>query len=453
MPIFNPGSGFTGTPEISNWAAAQSAISAMREAAGGASLLIWPEAGQMGCFIDPLNGDGVVYEKLADIAAVSRASKALHPNWDFVSGSIVGPLVEFANNVPTMGPGGLLVSGQVENLVTNPRFEGAALPAVPTGFSVGTANGTLSIIARGTQNGWPYIDVRIHGDTLTARPWIGTNSVSVGATDEYLTTSWGIQHRSGPSAIPALRNWYSNLNSEGTVAADHRHRRFVRTTQAPAGASTVSTAIWFNTGIYDNTVYRLFLPTMNKTARPVQPVIPNAGSTGATVKQQDIITLPDNGWYRHAAGTLVVEFIQPPRRPDNPNGNNGIGLIRLENETAGEHRGLQFLDSTGQLQGFARQTGAGSVSNVGTPLAAGGRGLAALTWSGSTMQAALNAVTNATFGSSQVVPTATKLRLGQGALGNASPLIQAQAPIMQVRYFPRTMTAAELVAITTPYWS
>lgn len=452
MPSFKPGSGFTGTPEVSNWADEQNALKSFRDAAGGASLMLWPEGGQMGVFLDPPNGDGMVYEKLADYATVTRASKAWHPNWNFVSGAVVGQLIEYANNVPVLGPGGLLVSNQVENLIPNPRGEGAAAPAIPTGWTVTPgAGGTFTILGRGGQNGWPYVDIQVNGTTTeTSYIYFHTETAVAG---EVFCASVGLALLSGSTSGQLMWRIDAPTSvSPLTVIPDRVHRRFWVSGTLPSGSNRARPVLALPPASYANAVYRIYTPQLTKTAFPTPPVLPPAGTPGATVKQIDSVQIPASGWVRGDEGTIVIEYLQPPRReltaPPGP------ALFRLGDAAVqNQGRGIEIYSTTGQLRHWGRQPTLIRQNVSATIPAVGSRNLVAISWSGTAQRAALNGAVTATMTTEAISTASHLLFFGAGEGGANYNTALLPSAIMRLRFFPRVMLDAELAAMTTPYWS
>lgn len=443
MAIFNPGSGFGTDPDPSNWSTAQAALAAMREAAGGASLMLWPEAGQIGAYVAPLNGDPVIYEKLTELATdFARASKAWHQNWDFVHGSRPGSLVEFANNQPVIGPGGLLVSFSVENLLPNPRGEGS-VGAVPTNWlASGGTGGTMTVIGRGTQDGWPYVDFQLDG-TISPVGYIfmHPNAISAAAGD-VTTAAVGLAHLSGTIGGQVDLRIYVNgpsLQKTVNLPLDRHHRRWWTSHTLTGSVTHAWPAITFAPGTYSNAVFRVFAPAMMKgsTQQPLILVLPPVGTPGASLKAAEFLNIPADGWYLHSAGTLLVEFIQPPIFLD-----SSFVMAGLTNADNTQYRAIRLSSSTGRISG-AVFDGSSAAQNLNSAaLGPGSRGLVALTWSGDGARGAVNGEVTAAFGAGKTPAAATRLVLGA-----------SQARIMRLRYFPYAVDADGLAEITTPYWS
>lgn len=435
MPFLDPDGGFSSAPDPGVWASHRAATAALREAAGGASLMLWPEAGQMGAFVGPIDGDTLIYEKLQDIATTTRASKAWHPNWDFVSGSEVGPLVEFPNNAPVIGPGGLLVSTSVENVLTNPRGEGAGT-AMPSGWAQGGSN--ITKVGSGVQDGWPYFDIKVHGN-LVATEYIFTNGPVVGGGP--VTASLGFSLISGSTTAANAQLYIdSNVGAPSIIPLpfDTRHRRWWLTRTLPPEALIGQLLINFLAGTYNNAVFRIFAPQLTKSGMPLAPVLPPAGSPGASVKAADLCELPVGGWYRHDEGTIVTEFI----RQKMAGGVMFIGHPNLYN-------GRSVLEIPDHVLLYASKAGETPALIHSVAVAPGERVIAALSWSSRQHRGAVNAFASATTTLTFDVPAPAIASLGYGGAWTDAKETRL---IERARFFPRFMSTDELVAITTPYW-
>src|SRR5690606_31164688 len=92
------------------------------------------------------------------------------------------------------------------------------------------------------------------------------------------------------------------------------HRRWWISHTLTGSVTHTWPAIVFASGTYSNAVFRVFAPAMMKgsTQQPLILVLPPVGTPGASLKGAENLSIPADGWYLHSAGTLLVEFIQPP---------------------------------------------------------------------------------------------------------------------------------------------
>lgn len=452
MTSFNPDAGFGGDPTVSRWAQGQAAIADMRRAADGASLMLWPEAGQLGCFVDPPSGSPAIYERLVDYpsAIVTRASAAWSDGWDRVNGSRPGPLIAHASNEPQLSPqGGLVMARSVENRIRNPRGEGAAAPALPTYWMAdGTTGVTVELAGRGVSNGWPSVDISIDGEAAEAGAlhFEGYSTVSA-AEAETWTITVGAQLIAG-SISQAMNLRVAQLPG-GALAAnqsatlDAYPRRWFAGGALSSGASHVFAYLnWPPGTVFDDAVIRITAPQLTQTLRPAMTVLPPAEAPGAATRASDSFQIPCDDWYRHGEGTMIVEFLRAAQR-------TGHGLWAFpDNSFWG--RGLRYTDSGALVFEAGTYPSAGAESD--SIAIAAGRHIAALRWSGRNHRGAVDGALSSAFVSSSDISPPTVLAVGAGG-GVFGASLPSETPILRLRYVPRALSDAELAAVTDPYWS
>lgn len=446
MSIYDPNAGFTGTPDPARLAWGQAAIADARRAAGGASLDIFPEADF--AFVDPLTGEPQLAEALEYIATVIRASKAWSMGWSGVNGEPGGALVEHASGKAAWSPYGLRVAPSAENLIANPRAEGSALPAVPTGWSLGAPGGTITPVGRGVVDGWPYLDVELNG-TLTAPGWVIPALLLSPVIGDTYTFSVGFARISGTaSAPPELGITKAASTFEGSAVGlpfiDSIHRRASVTRTMTAGADRAyPTLRWPSGTVFSNYRLRVFAPVQTKTDHLTSPVLPPVGTPGASVKAIEAASVATSlGWYRHDAGTLVVEYTRPLM-------SSTRGIVGLP-DPANQFYGRSIRMTGGSnVRAEADQLTGPVISGETTPIGSG-RHITAMRWAGTAHRAATDGV----LGTGWTAPTiAEPSNLLLGAGGRGSGTAPSGTPIHRVRFFPRALSDAELEAITTPHWS
>lgn len=449
MSIFDPNAGFTGTPDPLRFAWGQQAIADARRAAQGASLDLWPDADFL--FIDPLTGglltgDPQLPQAIEDVATVTRASKSWTAGWSGVNGDPAGSLIEHALGKATWSPYGLKVESGAENLITNPRGEGPALPSVPSAWDIGGAGGSISVTGRGIDDGWPHIDVTFDG-TLSGYVTPGYISALAGET---ITGTFGVALISGSCpASPVNFQLFADGATVGpasVVSIKPDHRRFSATHTLAANATSVSFVGFVQAGVYANAVLRFYTPTLTKTDYPPNPVLPPVGVTGAALRTDESVSVPVSlGWYRHDEGTLIVEYTRPMRP-------GGFGIVAFP-EPANEAFGRAIRNATNST--VVRSdvgTLAGVVTSGEEVAIAAGRHLTALRWAGTVHRSATDGTLGTGFTHGAAVVAPQKLVLGAGGL-NQGTVTASSTLIHRVRFFPRALTDAEMIEITTPYWS
>lgn len=444
MSLYDPTAGFTGDPDPARLAWGQAAIADARRAAGGASLDIFPAADFV--FVDPLAGDPQLAEGLEDIATVTRDSKAWSMAWSGVNGEPAGALVEHAVDAAAWSPRGLTVSPVVENLIPNPRAEGSALPATPTGWGLNGGGATITPSGRGQTDGWPWIEVTIDGDVSGGYVVFHPAPFTVTVGDP-ITATLGVARVSGSGPDPTLGIIKAGGALEGAAEAvtpTPGHSRWGLTRIATTTSAEM--LLFLATGAYDNMVLRLYTPTLTLTDWIADPVLPPAGTPGATVRAQDVVSAPTDGWFREDTGTLIVEFIQPAHDA----GGTYQGIVQI-GPAVSRGRGLNVVLATGRVWGWVRDDTDAYELPAGVAGTPGQRMLAAISWGAGGQRTAANGVVSALYGAA-AAPAAASFLTPYGAAGGVAADERSGAPVQRIRYFPREMDEAELIQQTTAHW-
>lgn len=247
--------------------------------------------------------------RLDMLATISRSSLAYNPNWSFRSGDAVGRLEEVAANVlrynqpPNTAGGRLLETAAATNKIRNPRCEGddAALPSQFLNVTSGT---TVSVIGRGVENGWPYLEVRWSG-TPTADPALyfeGTTQVAA-STGQSWSLSAGLKLTAGDlTNITAVSVRVLMRDSGGAnlaiahaaeVTPTSTHRRFFTAgTATHASLAYVMPGIildWDGSGAIDITL-RIYLPQLEQASAPTSPIMPPEDSPAEATRAAETVT-------------------------------------------------------------------------------------------------------------------------------------------------------------------
>jgi len=138
-----------------------------------------------------------ITSSFANLATVTRASKAWDPGaWDFTSGGTVGALVEYAANTARTTSAGLVVEEGSTNENRNPRAEGATVGVLGSGGAMPTnwaaSGGTREVIGTGTDDGWPYLDLKITGSSNCTIYTEGSSVISAASGEDW-TASCGFK--------------------------------------------------------------------------------------------------------------------------------------------------------------------------------------------------------------------------------------------------------------------
>lgn len=259
--------------------------------------------------------------------AFNRASAG----WSF-DGS--GSLVEVAADTPrfdtdpvTLSRRGLLLEEQRTNSVPNPRAEGASAPSTwPTNWNGTSVSGlTVAINGTGSENGIPYLEIRVSGTAASAGN-VGINPVSPVATiaaadGDIWTASLFARVVAGSAANINSTTLYITEYDGASATLAHPAYGALSYTSAPLGQyrlsitgtmSQASTAyvrprlvMSVSAGAVVDVTLRLGLPQLERGKPASSPILPPVGTPGASTRMADrarVTGLPFNG-----AFTLLVQ--------------------------------------------------------------------------------------------------------------------------------------------------
>jgi hypothetical protein len=399
---------------------------------------------------------------LANVATVSRASKAWYPGgWDFTNGgAITGDLTEYANNIARDGAQGLLVEEGSTNEIRNPRGEGAGAGTpgtLPTNWQVAPSS-LQEIVGSGTENGWPYVDVRFNGtptfdpaitpeaDTqITAsngQTWTGSIGVKLVAGD--LTNISGVRlvvlGRTSAGAADS-----GTFNQSELFTPDGTHKRIHHTATLDGGASTervISRLVvdWDGSGAIDITL-RIYAPQLEQKAYPTSPILPPAGTLAASTRAADDIEVGNGAWSNdNGPGSIYIEAIAAF---------SGVAGNFGRYAAYGNNNGANELSLTQQQTSSARASVRDSsvaIASVDKVVAAGDLIRGAMSYDASGATVSVNAETQQTSTGGDGQLGTSKLAIGRSPDGAGATVIPT-AYIKQIRYWPRRLSNAELEAL------
>lgn len=269
---------------------------------------------------------------------------------------------------------GALVEGASSNLIRNPRMEGGTVggssgSSFPTYMNAVGSSGLIStFLARGVENGVPYIDIQVQG-TATATTGINFQSDTVAqsvVTGMAYTATGAMRMIGGSIAGWASIDFRMQRNIAGTVlellpissaacltllqsATDYWSARIIGSEVAPANMTTLNTRFrtLVNSGSTVNTTFR-FYPGQIETGRlyPSSLMLPAAGSLGVSSRSADkaLVAVTPSAFLREGwRGSIVLDFT--PRavdaalvrsvlwQIDDGTDNNRLALIREAGDT------------------------------------------------------------------------------------------------------------------------
>ena len=366
-----------------------------------------------------------------------------------------GPRLDY--NPSTLAAQGLLIEEARTNSIRNNTMQGAVAGTpgtAPTNWAVTTTGGSITrtIVGTGTESGITYIDIRYvfsAGATATVQYEQGTQIAA--ANGQTWTQSTYVKLTGGSlTNISEVRNGISENDVGGTFLAGNT-TVFTPTTGALSGqrythtrtlnnASTafvVGTTQIVATGAADITL-RIGLPQLELGSFATS-VIPT--TTIALTRSADVASVNTlSPWFNAAAGTLfneVMLYALPPTGtfPAYSDINDGTttNRIALSSNQFANHR-ITARNTAGILIDI---NAGGSISvNVASKWA--------LAYANADYAASANGgavVTSATAG----LPSG----LNQMLIGRAAGANQASGYLRRITYYPRRLSNAELVSITS----
>jgi hypothetical protein len=235
---------------------------------------------------------------------------------------------EFGADVPRFQGAGrrLLLEGQRTNVVRNPRGQGAVAGvvgsggALPTNWGIFANNGVVTtVVGTGAVAGLPYVDIRFSG-TTTATFYVGvfdTTAAAASGGQSVAGSAW-VQMVAGSTANITGFNLDTRYNPAG-FAPDGLGLPTAslvrRTTVSPAPGGTTdffpSFGFGFNSGVVIDITLRFAAPQWEIAPWVGTPVLPPAGTPGASTRGSDNLTAPYAALFPSGQGTLLGSFVLP----------------------------------------------------------------------------------------------------------------------------------------------
>lgn len=394
---------------------------------------------------------------LSDLITVSRASKKTNAGgWDFISGSAVGALTEVNNNEAARDSvKGLLVEESSTNGVKNPRLEGAVAgtPGTPpTNTTVSAQGTTTSIIGSGTEDGWPYVDIRWNGTPTNDPAFLMGYSTDVAASaGESWTASVGVKVVGGDMTnITRIRLRITELTSApgfnketyADFTLSSGNQRVIHSITAASGTAYLRPDVsidWDGSGDIDVTL-RIYAPQLEEKAYPTSPIFPPVSTPGAATRSADFAFVPAGAWAIDDApcSLYVLAYMI------NGNKAGSFGRVVSFGQNSSNEAGLIFNATNNVLW---------SVRVGGTVQAV--RGVTNTMAAGTELRTAIGLETNniaiSSNGVTQAVDTSGTINFGDSVLSiNASPDAANRGTgcwIETIKLFPERLTNAQLEAL------
>ena len=403
-----------------------------------------------------------ITSNFANVATVTRAStKTDAGGWDFTNGGTVGTLTEYASGVAAIhSTAGLLVEESTTNEVRNPRCEGAVAGTpgtLPTNWIFVVGGGvTTSVVGSGTEDGWPYVDVRISGTAAGSATslYFESSTQMVAAQGDDITDSIGLKITAGSlSNFTGVRLAGVERTGAGasagsltgtTFSPGSTHKRYFENfTMAQATTAYWQPRLDFlqGTGAVDLTL-RVYAPQSEDKAYPTSPVFPVVSSPAATTRASDDVTVPNGAWSNdNAAGTLYVEAVL---NCTGVSGNFGTIGASYGADVANDY--IRFRAAgLGSFNVVAEDGNTVVVSTIGTQTISGPAHAVygAIAWDTNDVVASLRGETQTYDTSATVGFGAAKLIASSGSGSTTFP----SQYIKDLRYWPKRLTNAELEAL------
>lgn len=250
---------------------------------------------------------------LSSGTTLTRASSGWYFDSSGVLQSAANDVARFTYNPGTLAFGGLLVEPSRTNHVRNPRAEGGAAGSsgtLPTNwqlFGLGTLTRTLSF---GTEDGMPYMDLRLNGTTSTTSVALlfepGTQIAAV--TGEDWLSGFNISRPAGSfsnisSAVCGMNEYTSggafvaggNVSFAGASSAALRTQRFTYQRTLSGGVTTAYVAplaqLFFSSGVVIDITLRFACTQLEKGVGASSIILPPVSSPAATTRAADVLSL------------------------------------------------------------------------------------------------------------------------------------------------------------------
>jgi len=364
----------------------------------------------------------------------------------------------FDHDPATGASRGLLIEEARTNSIRNSQAGGAVAGTpgtVPTNWAAATPQHGLSrqIVATGTVNGLPYIDIRYSGTTDATNgnavffEGAGTTAAASGQTwtaSAYFALVAGgfpnqlrllVEGTNGTTRV----EFGSPANIAGGVTSSLQ--RFTRTyTLADATTTHVRAAVDFNysSGVAVDFTLRIAAPQLEQGAFPTS-YIPT--TTAAVTRSADsAVVTPISSFYNQAEGTLFVEGSSA----NTPNALNA--LVSIDDTTADERiqirRGTQFnLLNAGMVAGGVPQATLDTATNTWTSPTEFKK--IAYAFKENDLAVSMGGA-SALTDSSATLPTVTRVVIGFGPNSQ-----YANGHIRKIAYYPRRLSNTLLQQLTT----
>jgi hypothetical protein len=397
----------------------------------------------------------LVTKNFSDIITFTRASTATFFNSAGVLTSAASNAPRFDFNPSTLAAQGLLIEESRTNSIRNNTMVGAVAGTpgtLPTNWATSGFSGlTREVVGVGVLNGVTYVDIKysgtssgvfgdiyFDGSTVIAatngQSWAGSAWVQVVAGTQNGVSSINLgllQYDSGGVALGA-----ATLGSPSATISTtwQRINRIGTTNNASIAFVRPQIAIGINSGVAIDITLRIGLPQLELGAFATS-VIPT--TTTALTRAEDVASVNTlSPWYSASAGTLFAEA-QSLR----PVGDT-TRIAALSDGTANNSIRINAASTT-----QAVVTGGSTDASFSLTYSVGAVNKWAIAYETNNTNAALNGVAGTTD-TTVSLPTVNQLELGR--LANGASGSRFVGYLRRITYYPRRLSNAELVSITSP---
>ncbi len=400
----------------------------------------------------------LVSKAFGDIITFTRASTGSYFDSAGVlqSAAINAPRLDY--NPSTLAAQGLLIEEQRTNGIRNNTMVGAVAGTpgtAPTNWSIvfnGVTGLSSSVIGTGTENGVTYIDIRING-TPSASVIQGVQigfDVSTGisaAASQTWTESLYLKVAAGSTSN--IANFRINIqqynagvfvqsNSTVITAPSATLTRASATSTFSASTTTGAlpmVALETTASAAIDITLRIGLPQLEQGAFATS-VIPT--TTAAVTRSADVASVNTlSPWYNATEGTLYAEGGIPS------NYSSGFSTMYSFNDTTNNNSIQSAVNASGDVINVEMKV-SGSVVAGFYPAYVSGTTKLAFAYKLNDVNYAKDGVAGTTD-TSATIPVVTQLNLG----ANQAPTNFLNGYLRRITYYPRRLTNAELVSITT----
>jgi hypothetical protein len=409
-------------------------------------------------------GVGLVDKTFSQIITFTRASTATFFNSAGVLTSAAIDAPRFDYNPSTLAAQGLLIEESRTNSIRNNTMVGAVAGTpgtLPTNWPAITLSGlSRQIVGTGTESGITYMDVRIFGTTTSALFAVITpesTNVIAATPNSIWSHSWYVKLAGGSTTgVSAVKLVLTNYDASNVAlnqflvtnitptAAALNTQRFTQTSLSTTFSDATTAFIRpilqveapISTAI--DITLRIGLPQLELGAFATS-VIPT--TTTALTRAADVASVNTlSPWYNASAGTIYVEA----QKIANETATTFPRLVCFDDGTL--LNTIQIVWNTGvsRLYGNIQSAGVtqadlGANGTTQTNVNKIAFGVAANDFAASVNGAAVSTDLSGT------VPTITAM--GIGATTNSTSRVSAW--IRRITYYPRRLSNAELVSITS----